>query len=790
MVDRGMRPVPVPTLRTLANGYRLWLDIQAVQTVHFAERGIARFVTEHARALIEADAPVAGLGLNPERPRPPGLAPELADATLLCWATAGEHRRRSADAPLVHHVLSPYEDQPGVRLFPGYLAADDRLAATVYDLIPDVHPDRYLADPATRRRFGERRRSLEACDLLLCISEHTRQDVVRLFDVDPARVHVIGAGASSWFCPGPVTEHVAGVNRPYVLTVTGDEWRKNTSLLFDAWAALPADVRREHQLVVVCSLTDEARRRWRDEIAGSGLGPDEVVLTGRVDDVVLRDLYRGASLFAFASRYEGFGLPVVEAARCGAPAIVSSTSSLPELLADPAGQFDADDANALAGLVAGALTDDALRARLLGEAARVAERFTWERVAELTVAAYETLAEPAGQRRRRPHLAIVGPFPDTQSGVAVYNAALAGALAARATVDCYVEVGENATSHLPSAHRVLPIELFGRHYPPTDYDAVVFTVGNSAFHERTVELATTYPGIVWLHDVSLAGLAVWRAHRAGEVRAATEAMARLVDEVYGADRVPPTLLHEAALDPIAFSRAAVRFAAHAISHARHVVIGSNLAAHEVAFDLGGKPAPPMSVIPLAAPPPSPPATRPDGPPVIASLGVVGPIKRPDAIVDAIALLGRPDVVLRFVGPCEDVIADALRAQAAAAGVGDRVEVVGWVDAGRYFDEIRAATVIVQLRAHSHGESSAAVLDALSCGVPVVTSVASCAELPADAVTMVTQHAPAADITTAIAALLDDPDRRDRAAKAGLDYAASWSIDAVAGALLAVVDSLS
>ena len=97
---------------------------------------------------------------------------------------------------------------------------------------------------------------------------------------------------------------------------------------------------------------------------------------------------------------------------------------------------------------------------------------------------------------------------------------------------------------------------------------------------------------------------------------------------------------------------------------------------------------------------------------------------------------------------------------------------------------------MQLRAHSHGESSAAVLDALACGVPVVTSVASCAELPSDAVTMVNQHAPPADIAAAIEGLLTDADRRERAAKAGLDYASSWGIDAVADALLRVVDSLS
>ena len=783
---------------TLLNGYRLWLDIQAVQTTHYAERGIARFVAEHAKALIEANAPVAGLGLNPARPRPPMLSPELSDATLLCWATASEHRARSDRAPLIHHVLSPYEDQPPARLFPSYLAPDDRLIATVYDLIPDVFPDRYLSDPMTRTTFERRRRSLEGCDLLLCISEHTRRDVVQIFDVEPRHVHVIGAGASPFFCPAETDDdvaaaarrHVPGLHKPYVLSVTGDEWRKNTGLLFRAFAALPSATRAQHQLVVVCSLTHDARRRWESEIAAAGLGQGDVVLTGRVEDEALRDLYRGASLFAFPSRYEGFGLPVVEAARCDIPVIVARASSLPALLEEPAAEFDPDDAEGLADLIDRALADAELRATLRVAASRTAAAHTWEHVAERTLAAYESLGSPGRHRRRQPRLAIVGPFPDAQSGVAVYNAKVVGALAGRATVDCYVEAGEDARRHLPAADRVLPVELFGAHRPPTDYDAVVFTIGNSAYHERTVELATTYPGVVWLHDVSLAGLAVFRAHRAGDVEAATEAMADLLADVYGVEQIPPVLLHEAALDPTAFARAAVRFAAHATRRARHVLVGSHLAAHEVVFDLGGNATPPITVVPLAAPAPEPTRTQPEGAPVVVSLGVVGPIKRPDAIVEALALLATDDAVLRFVGPCEDVIAEELTGVARAAGVADRVEVTGWVDAARYFDEIRSATAVVQLRAHSHGESSAAVLDALACGVPVVTSVASCSELPSDAVTMVNQHAPPAEIAAAIDELLRDSGRRERAAKAGLDYAASWGIDAVAEALLRVVDRLT
>lgn len=784
---------------TLDNGYRVWLDVQAVQNEHFAERGIARFVAAHSRALVEADAPVAALGLNPDRPRPQALDPELSDPTLLCWATASEHRRRSADAPLIHHVLSPYEDQPGARLFPGYLAPDDRVVATVYDLIPEVFPDRYLADDALRSTFANRRRSLESLDLLLCISENTRDDVVRVFDVDPTCVRVIGAGASPFFSPPPAGEDplndarasVRGLARPYVLSVTGDEWRKNTGLLFEAFAALPRTTRQAHQLVVVCALDADARRRWRAEIEAAGLAGDEVVLTGRVDDGTLRTLYRGAAVFVYPSRYEGFGLPVLEAARCATPALVARTSSLPSLLGMPAAEFDPDDHDELAALLDRAIGDEGFRATLVDAGTKAAAEHTWERVAERTLDAYRSLPARPWRHpgRRPPRLALVGPFPPAQSGVAVYNAAITHALGAKAVVDCYVEVGTTADVQVPTANRVMPVELFARHLPVTDYDAVIFTLGNSEYHERTLELATRYPGIVWLHDVALVGLEVFAAHRSGDRAAASATMVALLDRIYGPGQIPSQLRAESALDAQAFARAAVRFAAHAIERARHVIVGSRLAAHEVVFDLGGAAAPPISIVPLAAPKPTPADRPPPTPPVIVSLGVVGPVKRPDAIIDAFASLPDRGAQLRFVGPCDDVLADELRARADAADVGDRVTFTGWVETERYFAEIRAASLIVQLRAHSHGESSAAVLDALACGVPVVTSVASCAELPGDAVTMVTQHAPPADIAAAIDGLLADEDRRRRAAKAGLDYTASWGVDAVADALLRVVESL-
>src|SRR5690606_23793757 len=150
--------------------------------------------------------------------------------------------------------------------------------------------------------------------------------------VAPERVAAIGGAASDFFRPEQPGDDAAGLlvralpalRRPFVLSVSGDDPRKDPETLIESFAALPADVRRAHQLVIACTLTPEAAAKWRGLAHGHGLHDDDVVLTGYVTDEVLRALYQRASVFVFTSRYEGFGLPVLEAARCGAPAITTS----------------------------------------------------------------------------------------------------------------------------------------------------------------------------------------------------------------------------------------------------------------------------------------------------------------------------------------------------------------------------------------------------------------------------------------------------------------------------------
>src|SRR5690606_31670518 len=135
----------------------------------------------------------------------------------------------------------------------------------------------------------------------------------------------------------------------------------------------------------------------------------------------LRALYQAARLSVFPSRYEGFGLPVLEAARCACPSLVSNASSIPEILEDPTAEFSPDDPERLAAMLEEALDDDERLDALRARAAAAARRHTWERVAARSADAFDRLHAARSHRRRtrtwRPRIALLGPFPPAASGI-------------------------------------------------------------------------------------------------------------------------------------------------------------------------------------------------------------------------------------------------------------------------------------------------------------------------------------------------------------------------------------
>jgi glycosyltransferase involved in cell wall biosynthesis len=798
---------------------RPYLDIQTVQSRGFFERGIPRFTTQLSLELLRMGAPVAAFGLNPNQPYPRHLPPELAHAPQLTWNTGAALRDAQAAGPILYHVMSPFE-RPDVRpsaLPKHVLGTGIPIVCQVYDLIPDVTG--MLQPGSDGERFHRiRNRLLVDADYLLALSEQTRRDVIERLDYDPDRIAVVGAATSDFFRPpraneGPselIERALPRVTRPFVLTVSAWLPHKNTELLLDAFAALPRDLRRSLQLVVVCTLPAEGLISWEAHAAEVGLGRDEVVFTGFVPEPVLRALYQATELCVYPSRYEGFGLPVLEAARCGSVAITSNRPPLPEVLDwDPA-TFDPDDAAGLAAMIERGLTDTDFRAGLHDAAAKAVHHHTWDRVARRTLEAYDKV-EPRRSRRRRSHrprIALVGPFPPVRSGVARYNLEVANRLAERCDLDCFVDacdwVHEDILHEMPSS-RVqavgprrpagspagwFPGRALARTVDPAPYDAVVYTIGNSWFHHDTLRVARQCPGIVWFHDVDLVGLYITYAQRllADDPPAALALFGDVLAR-YGprAPDVPLTLDDErwAGYEP--YRRSGLRLALELACDARMCIVTSELARKLLEFDAGPlAPLAPIEVLPLGVPSRSP-ARRPGTtPPIVVTLGREEDVKQRETIVDAIAILNRTRPVrLAVVGEIRPDHRARLHRRIDMHRLGGLVDVTGFVGDREYRRWVDRAVCAVQLREHSKGEGSAAVGDALAAGMPVITNISSCLELPPGTVQPVGAAADAGTIASELERVLDDPGHCRELGDGALRYARSWSIDDVTTRLIEI-----
>ena len=180
------------------------------------------------------------------------------------------------------------------------------------------------------------------------------------------------------------------VHGRYLLFVGTLEPRKGVDTLLDAWQALPVEVQREYPLVLAGASgwkNLDLCRQIERLVANNGLRH-----LNFVPAVELPQLYAGAALFAYPSRYEGFGLPVLEAMQSGVPVICTADTSMTEITGDSALLISAGDRDGLRELLLQVLSDDALRQNLAREGLQRAKAFSWQRCAEQTLNIYRALS--------------------------------------------------------------------------------------------------------------------------------------------------------------------------------------------------------------------------------------------------------------------------------------------------------------------------------------------------------------------------------------------------------------
>jgi len=379
----------------------VWLDARGIQSVGHAERGISRYVTEHAGALLDvAPETIEAVGLNPDIPVP-GSADSLLGSGKVAWQT--QERGPEGEVPPIYHVMSPFEADLGLEEIWPVWSRGSRLVVTLYDLIPLIMRERYNADwgymaTAWIARLG----LLGSAQQILTISRHTAEDAIDRLNIPEERITVIDSGVSDHFATLAGTRAEADailrsslpkVRPGFLLYVGGVDPRKNLEGTIRAFAELSPQMRDAHQLVIACNLAQHLRFTLQVLARSLGIESRNLLLTGFVSDRDLAALYRSCELFVFPSLYEGAGLPILEAMTCGAPVAASNTSAIPELLGDTEATFDPADPTDIARCIREVIDDPAALERLRERSQRRVALYTWKRVAELTLVGYERALE-------------------------------------------------------------------------------------------------------------------------------------------------------------------------------------------------------------------------------------------------------------------------------------------------------------------------------------------------------------------------------------------------------------
>jgi glycosyltransferase involved in cell wall biosynthesis len=281
--------------------------------------------------------------------------------------------------------------------FVGPLASNCPYVTTVHDLSFLYYPDRFRS---LRRRYLQvfARISVRRARRVIAVSESTKQDLVTIYGILPAKIDVVHHGVDPSFQPLPADQVAAfrqqkGLPDRFVLFVGTLEPRKNVTHLVEAYARLA----ERPPLVLV------GGKGWfYGEIFGRVEAlelTDEVHFAGFVPAEDLPLWYNAADLFVYPSVYEGFGLPPLEAMACGTAVITSTASSLPEVVGNAGKLVDPTDTDGLATAMEQVLGDKELQEQMQAAGLVQAGGFSWEKAARQTVDSYRQALNPGEDRQ-------------------------------------------------------------------------------------------------------------------------------------------------------------------------------------------------------------------------------------------------------------------------------------------------------------------------------------------------------------------------------------------------------
>jgi len=746
---------------------KIGIDIQALQSSDYSNRGVGRYIRSVLEALFSKHPEHSyHLYANSKLPEP-----EIDGSRFLYQYIEYPYygsclinellMKSTLISAEIDAVLIPFQMGGSEFIIPDFTAYfPKKVFVIVYDLIPQLFPEKYLGDHNIKSIYMRRIQNKINADFLFAISESSRQDCIKHLNISPEKIINISGGVSSFFTPIQPSENLAwlkifaekfGISKKFILYTGGQDWRKNIEGLIQAFAKLPNSLQEIYQLVIACNVSPAYVHHLHNLALGLGIN-QSLILTRYVSDEELRALYSTCSLFVFPSIYEGFGLPLLEAISCGAPAIASNISSLPEI-ADPATElFDPYSPDDIARAMEKVLFDKNLRKKLSQNAPYQATKFTWSSVAKkmsdifskhqpinrvtISLSRVKT-AKPKTQ------VAFFSPFRPAASGISDYSGDILPFLAQHLDMDLYHD------QYIPDAHlsnKFFPCTEFEKRIKVQDYDAIIYQMGNSHFHYYMYSHLMRYAGITILHDYHMGDMIYHMTSHRPELGFT---LLSELEHSYGRERAIEiiTMFQTGKLNLADFSSAGIHINRRIFTRSLGVALKSQWACKDAIknfgldndcifytptlapqdFSLNSQPRELRQQLDLA-----------EESLLICAFGFVHPHKRALQILHAFQkyiLENNPSACFVFVG--EDSIWEGkslVRDEVQKLNLEGKVKVTGHVSMEEFYDYIAASDICINLRFPCTGGISGSLLRILSVGKPtIVTETRAYTDFPNDVV---------------------------------------------------------
>ncbi len=375
-----------------------------------------------------------------------------------------------------------------------------------HDMIPYLYADHYLADAnsAFTQSYLKRMCSLYFVDQILTNSETTKNDLLQYLFIDEKKVAVVYGG--SGLTRTSVNDQASGYGE-FILCVTSPEINKNLSNTLSAFSHFNTLKDDKYKLVIPSDFSDDIKNQYGQKLKN-------VVFTGHVSDESLSVLYDECAFLLYPSKYDGLGMPIIEAVHAGKPIVTSNLPVFREFDTNAAALYlcDPDNPGSIVQEMLSVLRNEKKgKQKVVYES--IVMRYDWKKVASRVYDEISKLViEKNKTKKVHSKIAIVGPHPASFSSIGKFIAEQFGHILQKAgVVDYYYDSGPSDRVH--GSVRRSPFQVYDRLFPICDltiekansYREVIYHIGNSDHHMLTYLLAHTTPGTLVLHDTNLAG---------------------------------------------------------------------------------------------------------------------------------------------------------------------------------------------------------------------------------------------------------------------------------------------